>query len=341
MYDSEFETEELNMNFSFKGIVNETISITCNEEHLRILTETYSEKKLSPSAINTYLDCKLRFYFKYIAKVKEKEEIKEEIDGALFGNIFHYVLEQIYFPYENKLLNSEILQSIIANTSYIQKLIHEAIAIYYYRVDDKKAASKVKIQGQGILIASQMLEYVIQVLRNDIKLLPFKILGLEKDFSAEYEVFVNDRNIRIRIGGIVDRLDQTAEGLRVVDYKTGRSLKIDFNDWDMLFDRDYKERRKEILQALIYADVISQTVNSESIYPVIYRMDELFNDEFTSHITFNKQVLQYHEFSKEFSSEFSVILSEIFSLENIYDQTKNVEKCRYCSYNKICRRETN
>ncbi|MDP3432639.1 MAG: PD-(D/E)XK nuclease family protein, partial [Bacteroidota bacterium] len=87
LYDSEFEIEELNLSFNFKGTTNEPIRIETSESHIQKLISKYSESKLSPSAINTYLDCKLKIYFKYIAGIKEKDELKEEIDAVLFGNL--------------------------------------------------------------------------------------------------------------------------------------------------------------------------------------------------------------------------------------------------------------
>ncbi len=71
LYDSEFEIEELNLSFNFKGTSNEPIRVEASEAHIQKMISRYSEKNLSPSAINTYLECKLKFYFKYIAGIKE------------------------------------------------------------------------------------------------------------------------------------------------------------------------------------------------------------------------------------------------------------------------------
>jgi len=84
--------EELNLSFNFKGTIHEPISIEATDAHIQKLALVYSTRNLSPSAINTYLDCKLKFFFKYIAEIKETEEIKEEIDAVLFGNLFHYAM---------------------------------------------------------------------------------------------------------------------------------------------------------------------------------------------------------------------------------------------------------
>ena len=38
-----------------------------------------SKRILSPSAVNSYINCPLQFYYRYIARIKEPEEIDEDI----------------------------------------------------------------------------------------------------------------------------------------------------------------------------------------------------------------------------------------------------------------------
>ncbi len=53
-------------------------------------------KKLSPTAINTLLDCSLRFYFKYVIGLEEPDTVSDEIDGAMLGTFFHHAAEYLY-----------------------------------------------------------------------------------------------------------------------------------------------------------------------------------------------------------------------------------------------------
>ncbi|MDD2257074.1 MAG: PD-(D/E)XK nuclease family protein, partial [Bacteroidales bacterium] len=66
------------------------ICIPKTNAHLR------SIKKLSPSALNTYIDCSLKFYFRYIAGLKPLDQAKEDIDGATLGTVFHHAAQHIY-----------------------------------------------------------------------------------------------------------------------------------------------------------------------------------------------------------------------------------------------------
>jgi hypothetical protein len=53
-------------------------------------------KSLSPSAVNTWLSCRMKFFYKYICDLKEPERIITDIDPAMFGAILHGIMQQIY-----------------------------------------------------------------------------------------------------------------------------------------------------------------------------------------------------------------------------------------------------
>lgn len=337
IYDSEFEVEELNLSFNFKGTNNEPIRIESTEAHIRKLISVYSNRNLSPSAINTYLDCKLKFYFKYLAGIKEKDELKEEIDAVLFGNLFHYSMELLYQPFVNKTVEASALKLLHGDHRKIDEIVHQSIAVKYYQMSPDEA-HRLELSGQSILIASHISDYIYQLLENDMRFAPFFLESIESEYSAEYQVSSGKELINIRVGGIIDRIDKTAEALRIIDYKTGRSLKLDFNEWSKLVDRDATDRRKEIFQTLIYSDILCRRENENSILPEIYKLDNLFATDFIPNIIFQGKSLDFQDVKKEFGEIFSGVLSEIFSIGNVFDQVKDSKKCSYCPYNKICRR---
>jgi CRISPR/Cas system-associated exonuclease Cas4 (RecB family) len=337
IYDSNFKVEESNVSFSFKSTSNKPISIESTAHHIQKLEETYSVRNLSPSAINTYLDCKLKFYFRYLAGIKEKDELKEEIDAALFGNLFHYAMEILYRPFLNKTIEAKQLVMLRGDTKLIKSVVIQAIGVIYYKLNPEKSFD-IKLTGQSLLIASHIEEYIIQLLENDIKNAPFRLEGIEAKHSTWYSFQSQSKEFKIKIGGIVDRIDRTVNGLRIIDYKTGRQLKLDFKDWSQLVDRDYGERRKEIFQTLIYADIMSRTDLHTIIQPAIYKLDNLFDQDFSPYIVHNNSQLVYEDVKDAFNGILSATLSEIFSIGNIYDQVKDQNKCGYCPYNKICRR---
>jgi len=144
---------------------------------------------------------------------------------------------------------------------------------------------------KAILIASHIREYIHQLLENDMQFAPFYLMGLEKPYSADYKVVSGEKILNIRIGGIIDRIDRTNDGIRIIDYKTGRNLQLDFKEWFHLTDRNYSLRRKEIFQTLIYSDILSHSENELPILPAIYKLDDLFNEVFVPNVIFNGERL--------------------------------------------------
>ncbi|MCS6818644.1 MAG: PD-(D/E)XK nuclease family protein, partial [Chitinophagales bacterium] len=51
---------------------------------------------ISPSALSTFINCSLQYYFKYIAGLKEPEDIEEDMDSSSMGTAIHSVLENLY-----------------------------------------------------------------------------------------------------------------------------------------------------------------------------------------------------------------------------------------------------
>ncbi|MFG6411082.1 MAG: PD-(D/E)XK nuclease family protein, partial [Bacteroides acidifaciens] len=91
---------------------NQEIQIEKTPEVLRRIYRAYDSSNpksviLSPSALNAYLDCRLRFYYRYVAGLKTPDEVSAEIDSALFGTIFH--------------LSAQVYTALTANGNMIQK----------------------------------------------------------------------------------------------------------------------------------------------------------------------------------------------------------------------------
>jgi ATP-dependent helicase/nuclease subunit B len=50
---------------------------------------------LSPSALITYKDCALRFFFRYGVGIKETEDVEESAEANTQGSILHESLEML------------------------------------------------------------------------------------------------------------------------------------------------------------------------------------------------------------------------------------------------------
>lgn len=163
-YESGLKVKESNFQNRISTQNPQEITIPKTENVMAVLRryQESEEKTLSPSALNTYMDCPLRFYFKYIALIKEKEEIAEELDHRLLGNIFHECSLSLYETLPQEEITAEAIDTLLANDPLIEEHIRRA----YLKVYDPRI-SKLLDSGSNELILSIIKKYIREMLQYD------------------------------------------------------------------------------------------------------------------------------------------------------------------------------
>ena len=335
IYGSKVEPEIYHLDLEFKASHSSPIEVRSTQSYQHRLLDMYSETALSPSALNTYLNCKLSFYFRYLAGLREADEVSEDVDPRLFGNLFHHAAEKIYSEFKGKKPVSKAdIESILKNQAYLGKVINAAFAKEYYRDENLK---DIKLTGENILIAGNLLVYIEKMLNLDMQFTPFTILDTEGKYVADFHLKVDGKMQKIKLGGTIDRIDRTNNGIRIIDYKTGRNVQQKFINYEDFYNIEKEHRPKEIFQTLIYSEIYTRRLGKQDIYPTIYKIDNFFND-FHPEITCDNRIVNYPEIADTFLPGLEQLLSEIISSEQIYEQTPVLNHCRTCSYQTICRR---
>ena len=94
------------------------IEINKTKQTIDVLSNRfYKSGYISPSGVKDFMDCSLRFYFKYVANIREINEISSEILKPDFGRIAHKTLEDLY----NNLINDKGNKKINSNDFFILK----------------------------------------------------------------------------------------------------------------------------------------------------------------------------------------------------------------------------
>ena len=337
-YDSEHNPEKVNLDFCFAHDPIKPITIRSSEQIVaKLLSNNTVEHPLSPSAINTYLQCSLRFYFRYVMQLPEPDDLKEEIDGMIFGNIFHDTMEALYKPFEGKVLNRFDIDNIQKNKLLIENEIRKKIAKNYFR-EKEEDTKKVILEGKTLLIYENIKTYLNQLLKVDMELTPFTLISLEEKYKTELEIEVNGTKPKIYVGGKIDRVDRVNGRIRVLDYKTGYVKSTVFKEVKELFARDLKDPKKEVLQAMIYTWILSVDSKETDFQPAIYGLRNLFKDNYDHNVRWDKHDFSFSELKEDFVTELKSLLTEIYSTENSFVQTPHIEHCKYCAYNSICKR---
>lgn len=302
---------------------------------------------LTPSAINIFLDCRLRFYFRYVADLFEPDDVKEEVDPVLFGNLLHRLMEHIYqdFKGNGKPELTPIDIALLKNN--LDKAVHEA-----FRSEFGASAGKFEIAGRNIIIAEIIKKIALRILENDEAYAPFRILGLEggagrKQFKGSVQIQSDSgERYQVAIKGIVDRIDRKEKTVRIIDYKTGKDNKK-VQSIDSLLDRDNPARNKAAMQTLLYSLIYLQNYESAGlrIAPGIFNIRELFTDHFDYRLQLKREngrdfepVSDVTPYLPAFEDKLRDILKEIFEPSAVFDETTDRRKCAYCAYKNICNR---
>jgi CRISPR/Cas system-associated exonuclease Cas4 (RecB family) len=319
-----------------------SISIAKTPELLKILDKFLDRPEnksyLSPSALSSYIDCSLRFYYRYVAGIKEYEIPTEEIDASMLGNILHAAMQVIYEPYKGKSIDKAILDGILKDKKTIDNAIQQAMRIQFFK--EPKSTAPVELLGRNLIIYRILQKYVRRIIHIDIQQAPFTLIDLEKNVSTVISLESNSRPISIRIGGNIDRIDQTQLGIKIIDYKTG-SIEYSSPSLDELFiSPEKKKSKKELFQTILYCLVYQQSSNTDKfIVPALYGLRKIFNEQFDSNIYIDKTaVLNIQSIAQPFLEKLKELLSEIYNENQPFEQTADVSKCSYCAYNEICRR---
>ncbi|MDQ2178298.1 PD-(D/E)XK nuclease family protein [Marinifilum sp. D714] len=339
-YESDFDIEESSPGYDISLKEAKPISVEKNERILNRLAEYCGDqfRSFSPSALNTYLACPLSFYFKYIAGLKEPDQVLEEIDPPTFGNLFHNTLEDLYKPFVGKTLEREDLEIIRKDKDLIEEKLKTAFRDTYFKTPKDK---EIQISGRNLLIFDILKKYIDRILVLDQQFAPFQILSLEDEYRIQIPIS-GDRKVNIK--GLIDRVDRANGTIRILDYKTGKA-DLFFKDIESLFEKEGKNRNKAAFQTLLYCLFYEdKTKAAEAISPGVYSLKEFFNNKFACMLARKEGrskpelVDDYRVYKEEFTKALQEMFEEIFDPKIPFTQVENQDACRTCLYAEICHR---
>lgn len=293
------------------------------------------ERALSASAVNTWLDCPLKFYFSVVESVQEEEEVMETVESSMFGSILHKVMETLYERLSGQIVTADLLKILSKNTDMLTRIITEAYYKEFFKTDKIRP-----LTGQNYLIGEMIRKYVQKILVRDSELTPFHYVMSEKRIHTDFRLSNGEE---IALKGFIDRVDEVNGCLRIVDYKSGNGLSV-FNSVDSLFDLEEKDRPKAIMQVFMYAWMYQNTEKENSIpfQPSIYYLRTLFNDNFDPAVYHRiergklEAVTDFSDYKEEFEDGLRNCLDQIFSPEQPFVQTPTGKACIYCTFKNIC-----
>lgn len=314
------------------------------------MVRTIASRYLSPSALQNYIDCPMRFYYASVAGLKKDKEVEESLTASMIGNVYHNTMWALFVS-EEQMMTDKVYDKREKKPDYRGHVTKEYLQSWLERETDvrRKVESLVmdelgtdEITGRNLVIVSVIVRYVKETLRRDLELLAehgagyFDIIGLEMPVSAE----ING----LKFYGIADRVDRIGDGnVRLVDYKSGRddpSVLMTAGESsadvaDVVFGSDYSKRKevKAALQFFIYDKMLAEKgiADLTNVSNSMYATSRLFSEA-------PKVCPLDKDFAEEMDRHLDMLLKEIQNPDVPFTMASDKKACEWCDFKMICGR---
>ena len=319
--------------------------------------------RLSPSAINTYIRCKLAFYYQYVAHIKEPDSDPETIDNRMFGNIFHRAAYLIYkdITDHSPVIEKTHIQAYLSNRKLLASVVDRA-----FEEEECKTNNGLQIINREVII-----EYITKLLKIDQQLCPFSILAMEEEAKVYTQLSFTipsgsalkggalkggalvssapDKHYNLTIGGIIDRLDvvtdkQTGKRrIRVVDYKTGNKPSSAIKSIEEVFDPKNiaSKHSNYFLQAILYSLIVSRSKEwnaaNDAVSPALLFIKQAATNDYDPTLCIDKHpISDVTVYEEEFLTKLKETVADMYSPDAAFTPTDDRKKCELCPYRMLC-----
>uniref|UniRef100_UPI0040266647 PD-(D/E)XK nuclease family protein n=1 Tax=Prevotella sp. TaxID=59823 RepID=UPI0040266647 len=322
------------------------------------LSKLEEMSRLSPSAINTYIRCKLAFYYQYIAHIKEPDSDPETIDNRMFGNIFHRAAYLIYkdITDHSPVIEKAHIQAYLSNRKLLASVVDRA-----FEEEECKTNNGLQIINREVII-----EYITKLLKIDQQLCPFSILAMEEEAKVYTQLSFTipsggalkggalvssapDKHYSLTIGGIIDRLDAVTDKqtgkrrIRVVDYKTGNKPSSAIKSIEEVFDPKNiaSKHSNYFLQAILYSLIVSRSKEwnaaNDAVSPALLFIKQAATNDYDPTLCIDKHpISDVTVYEEEFLTKLKETVADMYSPDAAFTPTDDRKKCELCPYRMLC-----
>ncbi|MGL4599270.1 MAG: PD-(D/E)XK nuclease family protein, partial [Bacteroidia bacterium] len=287
---------------------------------------------LSPSLLNSFRSCSLQFYFRYIAGLREAEDVEETIGADTLGTVMHAALENLFERVKGEVLTPALLQKLKDSIhaacrkafeefcppeelGFGKNLLAERIAEkYLHTFFDKEIARAKKLEKSG---------------------LSWKVEALETELRSEIKI----KGESVFLRGTADRIDRIGDTIQLIDYKTGKAddVELSVKNWDDVTTNTKIGKSVQLLTyALMYADTTQYT---GALLSGIITFRELSKAQLLKPVKTPSGEILTTDVLDEFRNSLTQLLHTIFDPEKSFTQTDEPDTCRICAFKGICGRE--
>ncbi|KPM49514.1 PD-(D/E)XK nuclease family protein [Jiulongibacter sediminis] len=312
---------------------NTEIIIEKDQELVQKITEYLTKRGISASALSTYYDCSLRFYYSKILGLSELDEVEETFGNDVFGNWIHYSIEKIAKEVilEKNLITDGLKPKVLAAIPRVlDSVFNEHFAGYsadrginvVYRVMAnqllKTYYEKVLFEGNDNLIVASEL----------------KIKAPQQHEKLSYS-----------LTGNIDSVEFENGVLKLIDFKTGtvKNAELNFSSKET-FNEAFKSaskgkfRQMSIYKYLAYHELQkSGKLNGFSLSPSTPMEAGMYSFRDLSEFHQQNQI-PLEDLKREVEKALSDFVDEITDSQIPFAQTDDLKKCEWCPFKEVCGR---
>ena len=269
----------------------------------------------SPSALTSYIRNPIDFYFQKILRIREVEEVEENIALNTLGTIIHETLKALYEPFTGKFISE-------TDISNCFKLLDDEV-LRQFKLVYKEGEIK---KGRNLLAFEVAKRNVSNFLKMELESIQngdaIQIIALEQTYARE--LVHPNLPFPVLIKGNVDRIELRNGKIRIIDYKTGKVEKTNviLKSWNGLTQ---ELKNDKIIQVLAYAFMFETEAKDFPIEVGIISFKNLksgflpfgFKEEKELNLTVTKEILN------SYVEEIVILLNEIFDVNKPFEEKIN------------------
>lgn len=289
----------------------EPISVAKSELVMERLREI-AAVGFSPSALTSYIRNPIEFYFQKILRIREVEEVEENIALNTLGTIIHETLKALYEPFIGKFISENDLLNCF---KLLDDEVLKQFKLVYKEGEIKKGRNLLAFEVAKRNV-SNFLRMELEAVRNNEAI---QIVALEQTFEREF----NHPKLPfpVLIKGNVDRIERRDGKIRIIDYKTGKVDKANvvLKTWNGLTQ---ELKNDKIIQVLAYAYMFEEHAGNLPIEVGIISFKNLksgflpfgFKEDKDLKVTVTAEILN------SYLDEIANLLSEIFDVNIPFEE---------------------
>ena len=323
------------------------------EKYLRKPDDSF-EGSFSASTLNDYFKCQRMFYLKHVEGISEEDEVVDEVDGAQFGTIYHYVMEKLYMPNSSKgasTRDADHIESLRKDKEQIAGLILEGFAEARKKRKYSYESGNIRyeyedLSGQEKIVFSLIASFVEKSLEIDREYAPFTFRASE--MRVDYPMDINNIGT-VNIKGSIDRVDEKGGEIRIIDYKTGsvdgKMLGIRASEENVLIDNLFKEEKNGScvknsvsFQLMLYKMMYAKQCDTDgdNITPAVFSLRDLYKENpLRSQQGLTTGIME--AFEEKVREKITEIFDDTIDFKAVTFDDGEFGACRYCNFRNICK----